>query len=487
MSKRMLFVFIGLVLFFGRAGPLYMLNQTEVAEVKREQDPFTRNVSVSQQGENASSQQGSGIRIPAEHMASYLFGNLMGGLKQVAVTSLWVKYGRLKEEERYQEAVALLQILQILQPEREQVWSFLARDVAFEISNSQPNLQTEWENVKRALRILRDGDQRMGGSIRLNSEMGWIHGIRIPQEPYMLNQSWNESGATPSARKTNYRRAVESYQRGWTLAKERGQVQETRYTQKFGFMINYTFYDIVMLLHFGQHERALERVPEARRLTRKWVDAYPDNRRVPGPFVVRLRSYQDLPELIKADRRLESVPWSTEEERTNNRKQKVERTKQFLEAWRVFFHRYQGALAEEAARHVLRQSFELLYYVTRDIEQYHRKGDEEALNRAERLLEEVLLPRIQRLTASGSNVGGGYIEQARTDLGMFWQEMKENYQLQATIFTSDDRQTRTRARRDLESVYTSLLDLYNSDHRGFHMKWLKKELDRLESENLLNF
>lgn len=303
----------------------------------------------------------------------------------------------------------------------------------------------------------------------------------------MLNQSWEESSTIASSRKTNYRRAVASYKRGWNLAKERGRVEQVRYTQKFGFIINYAFYDIVMLMHFGQHQRALDRVSEARRLTRKLVDAYPDNRRVPGPFIVRLRSYRDLPQLIKVDQKLARVPWSTEEERKKNRQKKIERTKQFLEAWRVFFHKYQGALAEEAARHVLRQSFELLYYVTKDIERYNRQGDEKFLNRAERLMENVLIPRIQRLTASESNVGGGYIEQARTDLGTFWQEMKANYQNQATMFTSENEQTRRRARQELESAYTSLLDLYNSKHRGFHMEWFRKELDRLESEELLNF
>ncbi len=491
MSKRSLVILFGLGLFLGQIPVLYMLSRTEFAEIKREQNPFTRRVSVgassgvAETGSDAGGSE-SGIRIPAEHLASYLVGNLVGGMKQVAITSLWVKYGRLKDEERYDEAVALLQILQVLQPEREQVWAFLARDIAFQISMSQPDLSSEWAKVKRGIQILKDGNRRMQGSVRLLQELGWIYGIRVPQEPYMMRRTWKES-AENGPRRTNYRLALEYYRDGWERAKQQGRRERLLYMRNFGFMVNYCFYDIVMLMHFGAHDLARKRVSRARELTRNWIRAYADQSRVPRPYVVRENSYRDLPELIEVDRTLAEVPWKTEEQKSSNRRRKMKRTREFLKAWASFFHRYEGALAEEAVRHVLRHSFELLYYVTRDFERYYRTGEERFETRAERFLEQVLFPRIQDLVPKGSNVGGGYLRRARTDLAVFQEQMKQNYRLQRTLNTTDSREEKRRARRDLESVYTELLDLYHRNHRGFHMKWFRKELNKLESEEVLDF
>lgn len=481
LSTRTWFVLIALGFLLLRVVPLYLLDRTELSAEKRAQDPFTRNVRVASRGEGTQEETNDDspassrteLRVPAEHLASYLMANLAGGLKQLATTSLWVKYDRLKEKERYNEAVALLELLKVLQPDREAAWSYLAWDIAFNISSYQPSDEKMWEKVKKAAGIARDGNQRMGGSLELLFELSWIYGFRVPQEPYMMNQTWQERG------RTNYDIAVEHLNTFRKLARERNEFDGPA-LRKSGFLITFSFSDLIMLLHYDEHDTALNRISRYKTLAESLFSDYRErNQQIPDPYRIRHRSYRDLPAVINVDRSLSAVP-------RKRRKRKIERTKKFLTAWKQFFHTYRGALAEEAVRHVLRQSFELLYYVSRDLKKFHQTGDEKYRERASTLLRDVL-GRVEHLTPEQGQMGGGYARNAHDELGTFWQQMNRMFEHLEALKQAGSEQEKENIRRDLEDVYARLLNLYRSTHRGFHMDWFKQEIEHLESKDILNY
>ncbi len=468
-------------LFVAQIVPLSLLDRTEVSKYKQKHSPFSRQVEV-----------------PPEYLANYLIGSLFGGAKQIAVNVFWVNYRRLTQQEEFEEAIAVLEALRVLQPHRERVWEFLTWDIAYNLSKRQPTLEKEWMTVKRGIGVAKEGVRRMPNSYGMCQYAARVYGRRIRQHPHLMDQVWKETGESDtdfhvspfleedkaaSLKRhtfyTNYRIAVEYLKMGRRRAQKRDELDQ--YKKWYGFLVKDGFYDILKLAQYDQHQRALDRIDPVRKLVGQLIlDFDKDKEYIPEPYRVRYRSFQDLPRLIKLDRKLSRIPWSTEEERRKNREKMVDMTRRYLKAWSEFFQQYNNALAEEAARLILRRSLVLLKYVANDIERYYKTGDESYRRRGRKLLQETLLPLIEGLIPSKGNPGGGYLVLARRNLGTYWETMNNYFDSLKSYETAEDPQKREDAARKLEDVYTELFTLYTNRHTGFHRSWFNSYRKRLE-------
>jgi len=477
-GKRTVLIGITVLLLAAQILPVSLLDGTDVSRFKRKHDPFSRQVDV-----------------PPEYMANYLLGNLFGGFKQVAINVLWVKYARLQDRQEYQEAVAILEALKVLQPRREEVWEHLTWDLSFNLSNRQPTADREWDMIKQGIGLVQEGVTRMPSSSRICQTASRIYHRRIPQELFMMKEVWRETGGAntgthvpevlvenTSIRRgrpvTNYRIALEYLELGRQRAKKQGKLDE--YTSWYGFIITSSFYDVMTLARYGEHQRALDRIKPVRTLLENRFEDLGGMENTPPTFRVRYRSYEDLAPLLRMDRRLVSIPWSTPKERRTNRSKMIEVTRRYLERWGRFFRKYNYALAGEAARLVLRRSFRLSKYVAEDIEQYYRTGKNAPLERARTLHRETMGPLISRLIPESGNPGAGHLEQAKEDLGTYWTTMNDYFRFVRDFRTAENPEQRESAARKLEGVYTDVHRLYHSDQGGFHRPWFKDYLERLE-------
>lgn len=149
---------------------------------------------------------------------------LMGGFRAIAVNLLWMRATDLLQQREWHELMALYELISHLQPHFEEVWSFNAWNLAFNIPHYIDEPEGRWKWVREAFRFLDKGLLHNPRSAKLMFMKGWIFSVRIPQEEYLEKRVFEEFG------KDCYELAVEWY--GKAVAQEgRTRLHELSYYQ----------------------------------------------------------------------------------------------------------------------------------------------------------------------------------------------------------------------------------------------------------------
>ena len=118
----------------------------------------------------------AGVRAPAGAPALVSLASVaLGGFRGVAADLLWLRAGRLQEERRFVELVQLSEWITALEPESEDVWSFHAWNLAYNVTILLGRPDDRWRWVSGAVSLLRDRGLAMNpGSPALEREIAWL-------------------------------------------------------------------------------------------------------------------------------------------------------------------------------------------------------------------------------------------------------------------------------------------------------------------------
>ena len=99
----------------------------------------------------------------------------LGGFRGIAADILWLKTISLQEEGKYLEMVQLASWILKLQPKSTDAVSFLAWNMAYNISVIYADPEKKWQWVKSGINLLRDSIRYNPGNSSLCKELAWIY------------------------------------------------------------------------------------------------------------------------------------------------------------------------------------------------------------------------------------------------------------------------------------------------------------------------
>ncbi|MBN1256684.1 MAG: hypothetical protein JXA52_03140 [Planctomycetes bacterium] len=91
--------------------------------------------------------------VPPEIVLATTF---LGGFRSIFIDVLWLRAMAMKQEGNYFEMVQLYDWITNMQPHYAQVWSFIAWDLAYNVSVDYQDLEDRWFWIYRGIRYLRD-------------------------------------------------------------------------------------------------------------------------------------------------------------------------------------------------------------------------------------------------------------------------------------------------------------------------------------------
>jgi len=107
-------------------------------------------------------------------------GIALGAFRGLFVNILWFRAEHMKQEGKFYEAIQLSRTITRLQPRFPRVWSFLAWNMAYNISVATHTADERWQWVKAGIELLRDeGIPRNPNDPLLQKELGWIYFHKI--------------------------------------------------------------------------------------------------------------------------------------------------------------------------------------------------------------------------------------------------------------------------------------------------------------------
>ncbi len=102
-------------------------------------------------------------------------GIALGAFRGLFVNLLWFRAEKLKQEGKFHEAIQLSRTITKLQPRFPRVWSFLAWNMAYNISVATNTSAERWQWVKAGVELLRDeAIPRNPNDPLLHKELAWI-------------------------------------------------------------------------------------------------------------------------------------------------------------------------------------------------------------------------------------------------------------------------------------------------------------------------
>lgn len=99
---------------------------------------------------------------------------LLGGFRGLAADLLWLRAVRAKEQGRFYESVALFETISRIQPRFEQVWEYMAWDMAYNIAAEIDDHEGKWSWYLAGLRASVRGVERNPGAERLLRHLAWM-------------------------------------------------------------------------------------------------------------------------------------------------------------------------------------------------------------------------------------------------------------------------------------------------------------------------
>ena len=99
----------------------------------------------------------------------------LGGFRGVAADLLWLRAGRLQEERKFVELVQLSEWITALEPESDEVWSFHAWNLAYNVTVLLGRPDDRWRWIESAVSLLRDRGMEMNpSSSAVKRELAWL-------------------------------------------------------------------------------------------------------------------------------------------------------------------------------------------------------------------------------------------------------------------------------------------------------------------------
>jgi tetratricopeptide (TPR) repeat protein len=166
-SQRMAFLLLLVIFLAGMIGSRVYLDHTPEHRSRERSDPMS--------GSSAP---------PANVIGAYVGTMVLGGLKSVAINMLWMRWSTLRSEKKHFEMIALGDVINALQPYNEEVWSYIAWEMAYNISIGEHADDTDlaWEWVSAGLDRLEDGARTLPDSIYLYYQRAEILMRRLMQK-----------------------------------------------------------------------------------------------------------------------------------------------------------------------------------------------------------------------------------------------------------------------------------------------------------------
>lgn len=110
----------------------------------------------------------------------------LGGFRGIIADALWLRAGRMQEQRRFVELVQLSDWITALEPDNDDVWTFHAWNLAYNIPVLLSRPEDRWNWVSNGISLLRDrGIPINPSSAALKRELGWIfqHKIGLDSDP----------------------------------------------------------------------------------------------------------------------------------------------------------------------------------------------------------------------------------------------------------------------------------------------------------------
>ena len=99
----------------------------------------------------------------------------LGGFRGVAADLLWLRAAQLQEERKFVELVQLSEWITALEPETDEVWSFHAWNLAYNVTVLLGRPDDRWRWVESAVSLLRDRGVEMNpASSAIKRELAWL-------------------------------------------------------------------------------------------------------------------------------------------------------------------------------------------------------------------------------------------------------------------------------------------------------------------------
>ena len=99
----------------------------------------------------------------------------LGGLRSIAAEVIWFRMDRLQDEGRYVELAQLANALAAMEPHTQEVWSYAAWNLAYNVSVMMTTSEDRWRWVAAGLELLRDrGIALNPRSPELHRELAWM-------------------------------------------------------------------------------------------------------------------------------------------------------------------------------------------------------------------------------------------------------------------------------------------------------------------------
>ena len=177
MTPHNLFISLGLMALFLVQAPLqFIINKRpEHAEIVRV-NPFK-------------------TLPPVDYLAQYLAGTLLGGFRPLIVDYLWMKTSDLQEDKKFEEIRTLLQLIALLQPRMQEVWTYNGWNMAYNISNQEETLEKQWDWINGSIKFMEEeGLKHNPDSHKIAFWIAFIYWNRIPQEPYFMEATVKKHG-----------------------------------------------------------------------------------------------------------------------------------------------------------------------------------------------------------------------------------------------------------------------------------------------------
>jgi hypothetical protein len=111
---------------------------------------------------------------------------MMGGLKSLAVIYLWVRYSDLIQDRQWLQAEQYAEIITRMQPRNEEVWSYLVRDLVYNIPANLDDRREKWKYISRGIAMGMEGARWNPLSPFIKYELGFILYHRLEQDPLLV-------------------------------------------------------------------------------------------------------------------------------------------------------------------------------------------------------------------------------------------------------------------------------------------------------------
>jgi hypothetical protein len=103
---------------------------------------------------------------------------MLGGFRGLACDLLWIRADTAKDHGRFYESLALFDAISRIQPRFEQIWTFMAWDMAYNIGHEVEDEDSKWMWMRSGIETNARGCRRNPQSERLLRHLAWMFNHR---------------------------------------------------------------------------------------------------------------------------------------------------------------------------------------------------------------------------------------------------------------------------------------------------------------------